>query len=134
MSEARAVEELWTNSGKVAESAQRRGLSERGEGEGDHVNTDGTRVALLRAAVQQTPEHGVAQVDDGVRMAARAPMTARSVGWIKSRALVLGVSVRVTLARLRRRDSVSPPHSRSNSLCWRHFSCQLAAFLRSRCP
>ena len=41
----------------------------------------GSRVALLRAAAVQTREHDVADVDDGVRMAAPA-VVVRSVGWI----------------------------------------------------
>ena len=76
---------------------------ERGDGEADHVRNDSMRVALMKAAALQTPELDVADIGGEVRMAARTLMAARSLGWIRSRAVELGLSVKSNLVTLARR-------------------------------
>ena len=70
---------------------------EREDGGVEHVINYEVRVALMSAANMQVPERHVTDVSDEVRMTARALMSARSVGWIRSRALVLGLSIKSNL-------------------------------------
>ena len=122
-----ALDSCWlTEQKREREGVLRR---ERINGEVDHVSNDRMRVALMRALALQTPEHDVADVDNGVRMAARALMAARSVEWIRSSCGGFGNVGQVQLgdldsensarrksmiANLWRRDLVSPPHPWSN--------------------
>ena len=60
-------------------------------------------MALTTAAALQTLEHDAADIDCEFRKAARALMAGRSVGWIGSRAVELGMSVKSNLVTLARR-------------------------------